>query len=103
GAILRADIIALPHPLGGIVALPKCLQQFLVRDFLRIVDHQHNRVMPGAPAADLFISRVRGLTRGITNRGDMDSIAQLPELALGTPEASEAKDRCLQPLRIWAF
>src|SRR6516164_1451792 len=41
GAILHADVVALAHPLGRVVAFPERLQELLVGDLLRIVDHEH--------------------------------------------------------------
>src|SRR5205814_898981 len=59
GAILRADVVALAHALGRIVAFPERLEQPLVGDFRRVVDHEHHLVVAGAPGADLLIGRVR--------------------------------------------
>src|SRR5580692_12750499 len=39
GAVLGADVVALAHALGRVVALPEGLEQLLVGDFLRVVDH----------------------------------------------------------------
>src|SRR5215467_7504560 len=41
-AVLRADVVALTHPLCGIVVLPEDLQQLLVTDLLRIEDDEHD-------------------------------------------------------------
>src|SRR5258705_3199604 len=103
GAILRADVIALTHALRGIVVLPEGLEQSLIGDLAWIVDHQHDLVMAGAPAADLLISRIGRVTSRIAHRGDVDALAQLPELALGAPEAAHAEYGFRIALRIRAF
>src|SRR5579871_3426695 len=36
GTVLRADVVALAHALGRIVAFPKRLEQALIGDFLRV-------------------------------------------------------------------
>src|SRR6266540_1420805 len=38
-AVLRADVVALAHALGGIVALPECLQDLLVGHDRRVEHH----------------------------------------------------------------
>ena len=37
---------------------------------------------------------------GVADRGDVDAVAELPELALGAPEAAHAEHRRLEPLGI---
>src|SRR6185437_10967249 len=95
-----AHIVALAHALGRIVALPKGLQQPLVGDFLRVIDHQHDLVVPGAPAADLLIGRVGRDARRIADSRDMDAVAQLPEFTFRAPEAAEPEHRGLETRRI---
>src|SRR5688572_2098978 len=48
GTVLRADVVALPHALGGVVALPENLQEALVRDGLRIEHHEDDLVVARA-------------------------------------------------------
>src|SRR5215207_5025797 len=47
GAVLRADVVALPHALRRVVALPEHLQQVLVGHLLRVEDHEHHFVVAG--------------------------------------------------------
>src|SRR5258708_365967 len=56
-AVLRADIVALAHPLGRVVALPESLEQRFVAGLLRIEHHQYGLGMAGLPAAHLLIGR----------------------------------------------
>src|SRR6185437_9319414 len=42
GAVLRADVASLPHPLRGVVRLPEGLEQILVADLGGIVNHAHH-------------------------------------------------------------
>src|ERR1700688_4456770 len=91
GPVLRADVVALAHALGRVVVLPKGFQELLVGDFLRIVDDEHDFVVAGPPAAHLVISGIRRMAAGIADGGYVDAVAELPELALCTPEAAEPK------------
>ena len=67
-AVLRAGVIPLAHSLSWVVRFPELLQQFLVRDLLRIVDDAHHFRMPGIPAADFLVGRVRRESAGIADR-----------------------------------
>ena len=103
GAILRADVVALAHALRRVVALPERLEQRLVGDLGRIVDHQHHLVVAGAARAELLVGRIRRVPAQITHRGGVDPIAQLPERALRAPKAPEPEDRGLEAGRVRAF
>src|SRR4029078_13143006 len=59
GAVLRADVVALAHPLGRVVALPEHPQQLVVGDVPRTERHKDRLVVTGATAADLFGGGVR--------------------------------------------
>src|SRR5262249_39903845 len=59
GAILRADVIALPHALGGIVILPEDAKQVLVADHDGVEDCANALGVAGEPATDLLVRRVR--------------------------------------------
>src|SRR2546430_8232297 len=88
GAILRAHIVALAHALGRIVALPKRFEQPLIGNLLRIIDHEHHLVVPGATGANLLVSGIGRIAAGIADRGDVDALTQFPEFALGAPKAA---------------
>jgi hypothetical protein len=100
---LRADIVALAHALRRVVVFPKRLEQPRVGNFLRVIDHEHDFVVPGAAGTHFFVGRVRGQATGITDRGDVDAVAELPEFPLGAPEATEAEHRHGEPGRVGAF
>ena len=100
GAILGADIVALAHPLRGIVALPEGLQQTLIGNLGGVEDDQHHFVVAGAAGADFLVAGVGREAARVSDRGDMDAVAELPELALGTPEASEPEHGGLKTVRI---
>src|SRR5262249_36898941 len=57
-------------------------------------------VVAGASGADLLVGRVGGRPGRVADCGDVDAVAQLPELALSAPEAAEAEHGRLQPLRV---
>src|SRR5215813_1271407 len=103
GAILGADVVALSHTLGGIVALPEGFEQRLVADFLGFEHHQYDFVMARTAGAYFLIGWVWCDTPGVTDRRDPNAIAHLPELALGAPEAAEPEHRRLEPLRVGPF
>jgi len=83
-----------------VVAFPEGLEQPLVRDLARIVDHEHHLVVAGAAAAHLLVGRIWRAARRIADRGDMDAVPKLPELSLGAPEAAQTEHRGLEAIRI---
>src|SRR5208282_5915294 len=98
-AILGADIVALPHALGRVVALPEQFQERLIAGDFRVVNDEHGLGVPGASAADLLIGRVGGGTAGVADGGDPDP-QRLPEYPLGPPEAAKPEHRLFQALGI---
>src|SRR5213083_1886910 len=54
--------------------------------------------MPGQPTADLLVGRIRCVAAGVADRRGVDP-GQLPDDALGAPEATETEDRLLEPVR----
>src|SRR5215472_13564837 len=76
--VLGADVIALPHALGGVVRLPEIPEQLGVADLRRIEHHAHGLRVPGTARADLLICRVRGESSLIADCGRDDS-GDLPE------------------------
>ena len=96
-AILRTDIVALAHSLRGIMRFPEHLQQLVVADLGGIEHHEHDFGVARAAAAHLFVRGVGRVATGVADSGRVDA-RQLPELALGPPEASEPEDGLLEPL-----
>ena len=94
-AVLSPRIVALAHALGGIVGFPEDGKELRVANLLRIVDDQHNFVVPRLSTADFVIGWIRGTPGGVTHRSGIDA-GDLPELALRTPEAAQAKHRLAQ-------
>src|SRR6185295_881699 len=72
-AILRADVVALAHPLRRIVALPEDLQELGIADDLRIEYHEHDFVVPRHASADFAIGRVRRRAAGIADGRAVDA------------------------------
>src|ERR1700730_432345 len=93
GAILGANIVALPHPLGRIIALPKSLYQRFIGNLCRVESDQHDFVMASRPGADFLVGGVRGKAARVSGRRHMDTVAELPKLALGAPETAHAEQR----------
>ena len=94
--ILGAAIVALAHPLGGIVSLPERPKQRGIGRDGRVEDHPHHLVVPGLPAADLPIARVGGVSGGIAHLS-RDHPRQSPEDALRTPEAAQTEQGQFHP------
>ena len=95
----RADVVALAHALGRIVALEEDLEELLVAHALRVEDDEHGLVVTGAAGAHLFIGRVWGEPAGVADRGH-DHTGDVPEPLLGTPEAAEPEQGLLGSFRI---
>src|SRR6185503_20184149 len=57
GAVLAADIVALPHALGRVMALPEDAQDLLVAGLGGVEHHEDGLRMAGAAAADLLVGR----------------------------------------------
>jgi hypothetical protein len=95
--VLRAYVVALAHPLRRVVGLPEYSQQVSVGDLVGVEDDQHDFRVSGSAAARLPIGRFWCEASCVTYDGRIDAI-DLPELALGPPEAAEAEDRGTQTL-----
>jgi hypothetical protein len=90
--VLRADVVSLTHPLGGIVRFEKESHQLRVANLLRIKDDEHHFGMTGFAGADLFVGREGRHAAGITGRGRVDPIG-LPKEPFRAPEAAQTKLR----------
>ena len=101
GAILRADVIALPHALRRVVALPEGFQQNLKGDSCGIERHQHHFVMAGAPGAHFLISGVWREPAAIARRCGVNGCTQLPELAFRAPKTTQTENCGLRARRPW--
>src|SRR5262249_8115233 len=100
-AILCAHVVALAQALRGVVILPKCLEQPLIADLLRIEDHEHHLVVAGAAGANLLVGRIGRMTARIPDRSDVNAFAQFPKLALGAPEAAHPEHCQFEARRVW--
>src|SRR5215207_10422893 len=91
-AVLRAFVVALAHPLCRVVGLPEHREQVPVGDLLGVKGDEHGLGVPGTAAANLLVGRVQREASRVAGRRRVNAV-DLPELALGAPEAAEAKDR----------
>jgi len=89
-AVLRTDVVTLPHALRGIVAFPEGLQQLAVRQLRRVKDHTDPFGMTGSTAADLFVGGMGRVTAGIADRSRQHA-RNLPKESLGTPKTPHAE------------
>src|SRR5690606_28300869 len=94
-AVLRADVVALPHPLGWIVALPEHFQEIAIGNNGRIEHDEHDLVMPRAACTDLVVGRVRREAARIADGCRPDPDLELPELPLRAPKTAEPEHRRL--------
>ena len=91
-AVLGADVVALPHSLGGIVVLPEHGEELFVAR-LRGVEHdEDDLVVAGHPGAHLAVRRVRRAPGGVSDRGRDDAFL-LPEFLLHAPETTHPEHR----------
>src|SRR5262249_29069569 len=95
-AVLRADVVALPHALRRIVRLPEGRKELVIGDALGVEDAEDSLRRAGQAAAALLVGRIRRVTAGISHRCRVDA-RELPEDALGAPEAAEAEDGLFEP------
>src|ERR687893_682671 len=91
-AVLRADVVALAHPLRRVVGLPEYCEQVSVGDLLGLEDDEHGFGVSGTSAADLLVGRIRRVASRVADRRRVNTV-DLPEDTLGTPEAAETEDR----------
>ena len=86
--VLVADVIALTHALGGVMGLEAGPQDLRQADHRRVKDHAYDLGVACLAGAGLFIARIRRMAAGIADRRHLDA-RQLPEEALGSPEAAQ--------------
>ena len=89
-AVLRAHVVALAHALRRVVTLPERAQELLEGQHLGVVGDEHGLGMARAARADLGVGRVGRVAARIAHGRRVDA-RQLPEEALGAPEAAEAE------------
>src|SRR5215218_2148235 len=97
-AILRADVVALTHPGGRVVTLPEGAQDLVAGDLRRVEHDQHRLGVARRSAADLLVGGVRRVAAGVADRRRVHA-GELPEQALGAPEAPHADDQRLETVR----
>src|SRR5690606_4504026 len=90
-AVLRADVVALTHALGGVVVLPEDAEQLFVGDALGVEDDAHDLCLAGLARAHPVVRRTEREAAGLADLGRIHAFG-LPELALGPPEAAHAED-----------
>src|SRR5690606_37738896 len=98
GAILGAYIVALSHPLGGVVGFPEHAKNVRKTDNRRIEYDQHHFVVTGAAGTDFFIGWIRCVTASVADRRGVNA-RLCPELALSPPEAAQPQLDGLKSVR----
>ena len=69
GAVLRAIIRALTVQLRGIVVLPEDIQKLVIGNLCRIVFNFYGLRVPSTIGANVFVSRILGLSSGVADAG----------------------------------
>src|SRR5665811_516172 len=95
-AVLRAEVVSLAEALRRVVVLPELLEQELGGGERRVIGDQHRLGMARATAAYLLVGRVGGVAPHVSDRRG-DHAGELPEDALGTPEATHCDVQDLDP------
>ena len=91
GAVLRADVVALPVRRGRIVEAEEEVEDVAVRDLRRIEDDLDGLGVAGAAGFHVLVARVRECAAGVTD-GGVDHAGQLANQLLHAPEAA-ARER----------
>src|SRR4029453_17652710 len=92
GSILRSRIGALPVKRGGIVGLPKQIDDLSIGYFVWIVLYLNDFRMSRATRANILVSRIWNMPSRITAGYSQNSMHGLVN-CFDTPEASTAEDR----------
>mmetsp|Transcript_9931 Transcript_9931/g.24843 ORF Transcript_9931/g.24843 Transcript_9931/m.24843 type:complete len:300 (+) Transcript_9931:184-1083(+) len=95
--VLRALVRALPVERGGVVLLPKHVQQLLVRDRAVVVRHLHHLAVPRLAAAHLLVRGLLSVAVAVPDLGG-DHTRHALEHELGAPEAAHAERGLAQAL-----
>src|ERR1700722_18312378 len=86
-AVLRADVVALPHALRRVMVLPEGAEQIVVRHARRVEHDTNDLRVTRATGANLTVRRVGRAAAGVADVG-RDDAGELPELFLRAPEAA---------------
>src|SRR5205085_9970809 len=97
GAVLRADVCALPVECGRVVDGEEDFEQFFVGDDLRVVSDLDGFGVAGRARADLLVAWARDVPARIAGDDTLDA-AQLAIDSRQTPEAAARYCRSLKPL-----
>ena len=90
GAVLRADVVALPVERRRVVGLPEDFQQVVECDFVGVVGDLDDLGVAGAAGADLFVGRVVDVAAAVAGDDGLHA-AEALEHGFGAPEAAGAE------------
>src|SRR5690606_36313640 len=90
-AVLRADIVALPVELGGIMSAKEDIEHFGIRDHAGIVGHADRLGMASRAAAHLLVGGVRHRSADVA-AFDFAHSDHVAKYCLGAPEAPAGED-----------
>ena len=85
--VLASDVRPLAVPLRRIVAVPKSLQQLLVRNDCRVELHQHGLGMSRGVGANVFVGGILDRAAAVAHRG-RGHAGNLPKGRLHTPKTT---------------
>mmetsp|Transcript_86619 Transcript_86619/g.279684 ORF Transcript_86619/g.279684 Transcript_86619/m.279684 type:complete len:274 (-) Transcript_86619:285-1106(-) len=96
-----SKVVALTIPCRRIVLLPEFVQQFLKRNFTRLVYHLHDLRMVRLSTAHFLVGRIGRHAPSIAHCRAEDSASQAHEQVLGAPKAPHAKEHGFGVCWIW--
>lgn len=96
-AVLRPEIVPLPHPLGRVVAFPENFEQVGEADLLRMEDNPHHLCMARPSCADFSVGGVRCVSSRVAHLGGINPFLS-PKLPLRSPETAHSKYDHLCPV-----
>src|SRR3990170_1098898 len=92
GAVLRTHTRPLPIRRRGVMAVPEDIEQLLVGDLRRIVNHLYCLRVSGPVGADVFVGRVLQAAARVAHARGADT-RHAPERRLHAPETT-GSERC---------
>ena len=90
-SILRPPVDKLTTGIRGVHVSPEHVEQLLVGDFGRVINHLHGLHVPGATGRNLLVGGIGHVAAGIPRNG-LDDAVDFFEIGFGAPEAAAGKN-----------
>src|SRR4051794_33123784 len=89
-AVLRADVVALPVQLAGVVQREEHVEDHLTRDHVGVERHGHRLRVAGGPGAHELVAGVRRRSSGVAGHDVADAL-EVPVHGVQAPEAATSE------------